>query len=764
MSLTIAIAGNPNSGKSTVFNLLTGSNQKVGNWPGVTVDKKIGTIFTDNQKITVVDLPGIYSLNAWSEDERVARDYLLANEASLVVQVVDSTNLERNLYLSKQLQEMGVPLLLVLNMQDLAVKQGLRISAARLSKALDLPVVSISALAKNAKAKIITAVEKFASSGKTRPTYEMQLPHELNEEVDLLSSVLGDLAQKKSWNPQWLALKIIEGDLELENLCVEKNIFDANLIAETRNRILQQQGIHPDEWIAEIRYQQIEASLQHSIKGHHSTPKATLTDKIDGVVLNRWWGLPIFLFIMYMVFWLTINVGEIFIEFFDLSFGAIFVDGLESLLNSWNAPDFFITFFAHGLGTGIQTLATFIPIIFILFLAIAVLESSGYMSRAAFVMDKFMRAIGLPGKAFIPMLVGFGCTVPAIMATRALENKRDRILSVFIVPFMSCGARLPVYVLFAAAFFPGTGQNIVFALYLIGVVLAVITGLLLKGTVYKGELSTFIMELPPYHIPQVSAVLGNAWFRVRSFIRNGGKMLIPIIAILGILNNVGTNGTFGVESQDSVLAAVGKTVTPVFAPMGIKEDNWPAAMGLFTGLFAKEVIVGTLNSLYAQEANTKKVEEEVFSFKEAMGEAFASIPENTWALGKRLIDPLGLSLSSVKESAEGAEALEVDEGIFAAMRDKFDHSKAAAFAFLLFVLLYVPCIATVAVAVKEIGSVLTILQILYATVLGWTLATLTYQIFEGHSLFWIISSIVILMVTVGAIIGYAKKTGEFAET
>ena len=766
----IAIAGNPNSGKSSIFNLLTGSKQRVGNWPGVTVDKKEGEIQSPLLQATVVDLPGIYSLNAWSEDERIARDYLLSNEASLVINVVDSTNLERNLYLTRQLQEMGVPVLVVLNMADLAAKQGIKIQVESLSKAMGTEVVSVSAVLKSDEQKLVRAVARAIENLPNFNPLSFEWPAGLREEIELLAPVVAPLSQKHPWNTDWVALKVLEGDPQMEEVCVRAKLVELTQLQESRERIQKAFGLLPDEWVADLRYQFIESILDKS--GNKTQTPASFSDRVDRIVLNKYVGFPIFLFMMYLVFWLTINFGGAFIDFFDLSFGAIFVDGLATALAAVGAPEVVISILAHGVGAGIQTLSTFFPIIFVLFFIIAILESSGYMARAAFVMDRLMRVIGLPGKAFIPMLVGFGCTVPAIMATRSLENKRDRILSVFMVPFMSCGARLPVYVLFAAAFFPGQGQNLVFALYFVGIVLAVLTGLLLKGTVYKGMVAPFVMELPRYHKPQFKAVFRSAWFRLRAFIRKGGRVLIPIIAVLGILNSIGTDGSFGNEdSENSVLSAMGKTVTPVFGPMGVQEDNWPAAVGLFTGLFAKEVIVGTLNSLYSQETakaqtseeddNAESSEEESFSLSASLLEAVKTIPDNLIGLTETFLDPLGIGVGEVQDNDDSASELDVDASLFATMRAFFHNSTAAAAAYLLFILLYIPCVVAVSATWKEVGPALTLMQMFYATALGWSLSTTLYQVLEGGSMGWIVFSALLLVGSVSLIVGYARRTGRF---
>ena len=452
------------------------------------------------------------------------------------------------------------------------------------------------------------------------------------------------------------------------------------------------------EILAETSYKQIESIMAKAVKKGSSVYSAS--DKVDRIVSNRYLDFPIFLAAMYLLFWLTINISSVFVDFFDYIFGAVFVDGVRMALEKISAPEAVITVLADGVGVGIQTLSTLVPVIFILFFFIGLLESSGYMSRAAFTMDGIMRYIGLPGKAFIPLLIGFGCAVPAFLATRSLENRRDRILSIFMIPFMSCGARLPVYVLFAAAFFPDSGTNIVFLLYLSGIVLAMLTGLLLKGTIYKGTVTPFIMELPQYHVPSLKGAVLNALFRIRAFIKKGVRVLVPIIALLGILNSVG------------VLETAGRAVSPVFEPIGIDRENWPASVSLFSGLFAKEVIICSLTSLYSQH----------------------------------------------DESAENDE-----ESLFKNMRNAFHDSDAAVFCFLLFVLLYVPCFSAISVSIKEIGVVPVVLQAAYSTVLGWCLATIIYQCFEGGSMFYIGLASGILVAFVSIVIGYAKYSGRLGE-
>ena len=489
-------------------------------------------------------------------------------------------------------------------------------------------------------------------------------------------------------------------------------------------------GEDADIAMADARYGFINW-LTTNVVTHSSKLSKTLTDKIDKVVLNRVLGLPIFLLMMYLTFMFTINLGGAFIDFFDIAAGAIFVDGMAELLSGFNAPAWLVGLLATGIGGGIQTVATFIPPIGFMFLALAFLEGSGYMARAAFVMDRFMRMLGLPGKSFVPLLVGFGCNVPAIMATRTLENQRDRTLTIMMNPFMSCGARLPVYALFAAAFFPVGGQNVVFLLYLAGIGFAVLTGLILKHTLLKGTITPFVMELPPYHVPTVKSVLLRTWDRLKSFLTKATRILVPMVALLALLNTMSLDGTIGHDdSKDSLLAALSRTVTPVFAPMGIEPDNWPATVGIFTGVFAKEAVVGTLDAIYLQNEAKEELAAggaaEAFSLSAALREAAGTIPENLAGVADTLSDPLGLSIGDTSSVDSAAAELAVSAGTFGAMGQLFD-GKVGAIAYMLFILMYFPCVAAMAAVYRETNMRWTLFIAGWTTGLAYLSATAFYQ-------------------------------------
>jgi len=408
-------------------------------------------------------------------------------------------------------------------------------------------------------------------------------------------------ADKEEVDSRWLAIKLLEND-ELATEMTDDELKKP--VSAKSARIEKHTGDCSDIIVADGRYGFIHG-LARDVINRDAELNKTITDNIDKVVLNRFLGIPLFVFVMFLMFVITMKVGSPFIDFFDGICGTIFVNGARHLFSGF-CPEWLTALLADGIGGGIQTVSTFIPPIFLIFLCLSILEDSGYMSRAAFVMDRLLRTIGLPGKAFIPMLVGLGCNVPGIMATRTLESTRDRFLSVLINPFISCGARLPIYALFAAAFFRGNAPILLFGLYFTGIILAVLTGLLFGSSILKGEASTFVMELPPYHIPTFNGIMFHTWSRLKSFLWRAGKVILAVVIILSFLNSVGTDGSFGNEdSQNSVLSAVGKKITPVFYPIGITDDNWPATVGLFTGIFAKEAVVGTINSLYVEKKSIK---------------------------------------------------------------------------------------------------------------------------------------------------------------
>ena len=724
-NFTLGLVGNPNAGKTTLFNALTGARQKVGNWPGVTVERKSGEFEAGGRQFTLVDLPGTYSLDVVdheiSLDEQIARDFVQGGEIDLLVNVVDASNLERNLYLSAQLAEIGVPLLLVLNMVDVAETAGLAIDAERLAAALGCPVAPVVASTGKGVAELKQRMLELADQA-SRTALEVPYPAPVENALQRLAARLpGDAGG--STTARWRAMQLLEGD------AAALRRAGPGLAAEAA-AIRDGLGDDLDIMIADGRYGFANRVVRESVQvsGRSS---ADMTERLDRIALNRVLGIPIFLLMMYLVFMLTINVGSAFIDFFDQFAGTVAIDGLGALMGAMGAPDWLTVLVADGIGGGIQVVATFIPVIAFLYFFISILEDSGYMARAAFVMDRFMGWIGLPGKSFVPLIVGFGCNVPSIMATRTLEHRRDRLLTIAMAPFMSCGARLPVYVLFGAAFFPHGAQNVVFALYLIGMIAAVVTGLALKNTLLQGPSAPFIMELPRYHVPTLRGLAIHTWDRLKSFIIRAGRVIVPMVLVLNVLNSIGVDGSFGNEDSDrSVLAEIGRSITPAFSPMGLTEDNWPAAVGIFTGVLAKEAVVGTLDAAYtalgAADAGAAPEDEEAFDFLAGLAAAFATIPANLAdALGS-WADPLGIGVGDLSDVASVAAEQEVASATFGAMALRFDGT-AGAFAYLLFILLYFPCTAAIAAVYQESGARWAGFVGFWTTGMAYGLATIYYQ-------------------------------------
>jgi ferrous iron transport protein B len=739
---TVGLVGNPNCGKTTLFNVLTGSKQHVGNWPGVTVEKKTGEYSHAGKLIKLVDLPGTYSLEAADDqvslDEKVARDYVASREADLIINIVDASNIERNLYLTSQLIEMRVPMILVLNMMDTVKQRGVKIDCEFLAEQLGCPVIPITASTKEGISYLKTQVNNAANS-KPIPSAHIMYADALEKAISAITSDLITIAAQYRCDLRWLAVRLLEDDTLAKQYAGSTYI---TIVTQLQRKVELETEDDIDILAADARYGFVNGLIQKSVCRINEVSRHT-TEKIDHIVLNRYLGIPVFLLVMYAMFMFTINIGTAFVDFFDQSVGAILVDGLRLVLTGIDLPEWLVVLTTQGVGGGIQVVASFIPIIGFLFMFLSALEDSGYMARAAFVMDRFMRMIGLPGKSFVPMIVGFGCNVPAIMATRTLENKRDRILTNLMNPFMSCGARLPVYALFAAAFFPVGGQNLVFALYLLGIAVAVLTGLIMRHTLFIGESAPFIMELPAYHLPTFRGVFIRTWDRLKSFLINAGKVIIPMVLVLNFLNALGTDGSFGQENSDkSVLSEIGRGLTPLFKPMGIEKENWPATVGIFTGILAKEAVVGTLDALYSQLSKGAVIDEEIkFNLKEALLAAYLTVPANLSVIADNLLDPLGLNIGTVSDMASAASEQKVKADTFSAMQHSFD-GKVGAFAYLLFILLYAPCVAATAAIYRETNIGWTIFVVFWTTGIAYMTATIFYQAmtYSQHpyySLVWI---------------------------
>lgn len=694
--MRVMLIGNPNCGKTTLFNALTGDNQRVGNWPGVTVEQKTGAFQIEAQcTVELIDLPGLYSLTAIhqhvSQDEKITAQAVVG-DVDVILNVIDACHLERHLYLTSQLLELGKPVVLALNMMDIAQQRGITIDVNRLSTELGCAVVPIQA---HRDVGIDALKQSLLTATSLSVPMKLMLPQPLQKALMTIQQYWLERGVYVSQQAFYWANRLLECDVAL--------IADVDV----------KPFIPPESDIlmADARYQMVH-DMVGRVQKKRSDTSDNLTAKIDRIVLHRVWALPIFLGVMYLMFFLAINVGGALQDFFDIASDAIFVQGLASLLQMIDTPQWLIALTANGFGKGINTTLTFIPVIASMFFFLALLETSGYMARAAFVVDKAMRMLGLPGKSFVPMIVGFGCNVPAIMAARTLDSERDRLLTVLMSPFMSCSARLAIYAIFVAAFFPVGGQNVVFSLYVTGVLMAVLTGFLLRKTVFKGSASPLLLELPAYHKPSFKRLYKETSIRLRYFIVRAGQFIVPVCVILGGLNALSVG-----HSGESVLSIVGKWMTPLFSPMGIAEDNWPATMGLLTGMLAKEVVVGTLHTLYAQTAHIVPVSGAGFDFWATMQSAFLSIPQNILNLAQAIVHPLSAHLDETV----------LPSGVSQVMLQHFD-GQVGAYAYLLFVLLYIPCVSTMAVIRQEAGRRFMWFSLIWSLILAYGVAVGFYQL------------------------------------
>ncbi|MBL0545237.1 Fe(2+) transporter permease subunit FeoB [Aeromonas jandaei] len=730
MNYSLVTVGNPNSGKTSLFNALTGARQQVGNWSGVTVDKKMGEFSADGHDYKLMDLPGIYSLanQEASLDEQIASRYVQGHQPDLLLNVIDAANLERSLYLTLQLRELGLPMVVVLNKMDILKKRRVTINEGLLSQALGCPVVALSAHNRQQVAAFKSQIHGFI--GNSQQALMLDYGTELEKDLAELETLLAP----HHLTTRGRALRLLE-----EDAAMQETLQPGQQAAATNVVTRAHQGQDIDLQLADIRYGHIHLWASQACQQQGKLTVAQ-SEKLDRVLLNRWIGIPFFLFVMYLMFMFAIKVGSAFIDFFDIMGNALFVEGVHHLLGLVNAPDWMGAILADGFGVGLQTVATFIPVIGCLYLFLAVLESSGYLARAAFVVDALMRRLGLPGKAFVPMLMGFGCTVPSVMATRTLNSERERLMTSAMAPFMSCGARLPVYALFAVAFFPESGQNLVFGLYLIGILVAVLTGLLLRSTLLPGKSDSMVMEMPDYEWPRPVNVGIKTWQKLKSFVFGAGKTIVLVVAVLSVLNSLGTDGSFGHQEQESsVLSKISQAVTPVLHPIGVRDDNWQATVGIVTGIFAKEAVVGTLNSLYA--GGGAEEEKGEFSLVASFHEAVDAVATNLAEINPT--DPMGLAVGNLDDQKAAAEEQEVDVSTYGNMQTHFDGA-AGAFAYLLFVLLYMPCAAAMGALVRETGRQWALFTAAWCNYMAFMCATVFYQLatFAAHpeqSLFWVAS-------------------------
>ena len=596
--LIVGLAGNPNVGKTTVFNRLTGMRQHVGNWPGKTVERAEGHFKHGSYEYDVIDLPGNYALSAHSMEEIVSRDFIVDDDSDVIINVVDAANLERNLYLTVQMMELGANMVMALNMNDFAKKKDHIIDIPLMSELLGFPVIEISAKDGDGFEELLTTVEKQASNP-IDSSAKLSYGDELKEHLGDLQSLIEKDSNLLDVPSVWTAIKLLERDsIVIEK--VQKSSQSSAIMTEADKVAGHLHDLYDagaEEVVANARYAYINGLMAEAVK-RPDVEKETTTDKIDRIVTNRFLAPFIFIFVMFLLFHLTFTIATPFCDFIDEWF-AWFGEYLAGAVGN----EILGSFLQDGIIGGVGGVIVFLPQIILMFLFLSILEDSGYLARAAFTLDKLMHSIvGLHGKAFIPMILGFGCGVPAVMATRTMENESDRLLSMMLIPFMSCTARLPIYSIFIGAFFVANKSIILLSIYLLGIVVALIVAGILKRTMFKGMSAPFVMELPTYKVPSLKGVLLHTWEKTKGFLRKAGTIILGSAIIIWILSSV----PFGVEygSQESVLGMIGSAIAPVFAPLGF--STWQAGIAILTGLVAKEVVVSTFTTLGGLEEDDEE--------------------------------------------------------------------------------------------------------------------------------------------------------------
>lgn len=720
---TIAVAGNPNAGKSTLFNALTGLHQGVGNFPGTTVARREGSCLHRGRRLRVIDLPGAYSLSAGgadgagAPDELIARAALTGGEPDVVLNVLDASNLERNLYLTLQLIETGLPVVVALNMVAEAQAQGIQIDLVRLRRLLgDRPIVAISARSGAGLPDLLDAVmEALQAAPQTRPPLVAYAP-EIEAALGGLQATLVDRLPPSA-DPRHTALLLLEQDAET---CahVARLPGGAAVAAQAAAAAAEIAALYGDDvdiLTADARYDLIH-SIVRQVVTRSSAPRMALSARIDAVVTHRLIGLPLFAAVMYVVFKLVIDVSAPFLDWVDQVINGPLARWAQVGLTAVGAPPWLQALVGEGVIGGVGGVLVFVPGLLVLYFFLALLEDSGYLARAAFVMDRLMRVIGLHGKSVIPLVLGFGCAVPAVYATRTIAGRRDRLLTALLIPLMSCSARLPVYVVFGLAFFGRRADVVIWLLYLLGVLTAVAAGFVFSRTLLKpdGE-AAFVLELPPYRLPSWRSLGLHMWHNTREFIRNAGTVILGMSLLLWLLLHV----PWGVENpRDSAFGRVSQVVAPLFAPLGF--GNWQATGALVTGVAAKEVVVSTLSQIYTGEALDGDADA---SGAATLGGDLALIGRGLWeALGSagRRLAALLPGIAAPEEATTAAPALSL------ALRAAF--TPASALAYLVFVLLYVPCVSTIAAIRQEFGARWAATSAVYQTAVAWTVALAVYQI------------------------------------
>lgn len=598
MPIKVALAGNPNCGKTTLFNELTGSKQHVGNWPGVTVDKKEGN-YKKNKEVKILDLPGTYSLSPYSAEEIIARDYIVKERPDVVINIIDGTSIERNLYLTLQIIETKIPMVVAVNMMDEVMAKGDSIDCDKLSSEFGIPFIPITARSSKGINELMEAAIQTAKEHKI-PNELPILDSELKTAINKVFEIVKD---DNSESASWKALKILEGDEIIYSILSDNQ---KSLIAQVINEAEKNADGDVEAKIADMRYQYIAKIVKKAVHKSNSGHIESKSDKIDKILTNRILAIPIFAVVMYILFACTFSENFLFIN--GLPSPGIWLAGLvetgwgaltgliETGLQMAGASDWVFSLVIYGIMEGIGAVAGFLPLVLVLFILLSLLEDTGYMARVAFVMDRIFRHLGLSGRSFIPLLMGFGCSVPALMATRTLENDKDRKITMIITPFMSCGAKLPIYAMFVATLFIGSNKTlIIFSIYFLGMAVAIISALLLNKFMFKSETSNFIMELPQYRLPTLRSVLIHGWEKIKGFAIKAGTIIFASTVLIWFLSNFNLNGMSDME--DSLLASFGNSIKFIFAPLGF--GDWRASVGVVTGWIAKENIVATFGQLFA---------------------------------------------------------------------------------------------------------------------------------------------------------------------
>ena len=596
--LIVGLAGNPNVGKTTVFNQLTGMRQHVGNWPGKTVERAEGSFKHGDYEYDIVDLPGNYALSAHSMEEIVSRDFIVDDDSDVIINVVDAANLERNLYLTVQMMELGANLVMALNMNDFAKKKEHIIDIKLMGELLGFPVIEVNAKTKDGFDELLTTVEK-AAANPIDSSVKLSYGDELKQHLSDLQELIEQDKSLMDVPSIWTAIKLLEKDsIVIEK--VQQSSMSSKIMMEVdkvSKHLIDVYNEGAEEVIANARYAFIDGLMAEAVK-KPAVEKESTTDRIDKIVTNRLLAPFIFLAIMWVMFQLTFTIGAPFQDAIDQLFGYIAESVAGAIPNEYLA-----SFICDGIIGGVGGVLTFLPIIILMFLFLSILEDCGYLARAAFTLDKVMhKIVGLHGKAFIPMILGFGCGVPAIMATRTMENEGDRMLAMMLVPFMSCTARLPIYAIFTAAFFAENEGTVLLAIYVLGIVVALIVAAILKRTMFKGMSTPFVMELPTYKVPSLKGVLLHTWDKVKGFLRKAGTIILACSIILWALSIFPLGVEYG--SADSVLGMIGNFIAPIFAPLGF--GFWQAAVAIIAGLAAKEVVVATFGTLAGMEEDDEE--------------------------------------------------------------------------------------------------------------------------------------------------------------